>query len=221
MSTTTNTTICRHEMAMKRLNRYRWGAALFFGIPAALFMSLAITQLLRDLALDRSEQIAEASVTDWKSPGRKDPGHSIRYTFVVDGAEANYSDSTGRQNLWVQIPEPVWGQTKVTRTISVRYVPGNIKNNAPACNPVSLANSLGILALGFLSMVLAVAIWWRSPESDEEYDVRRDKGDDEEDDDMEDGKECGENRNPKHETRNNPQIPKMKIPNGDAMRLDA
>ena len=138
------------------IKRYRLIITVFFGIPAIMFTALAVPQIKSDLALQQSEHIVKARVTDWQIS----PKYSIRYTFVIDGVEASHSDSTGRKNLWASIPENVWRETKTTGAVDVRYDPANIFSNTPVCKPVRFVDTFAALGLGILCFVIAAAVWF-------------------------------------------------------------
>ena len=135
---------------------------LIFGVAGILFTGLAVPQIINDRALRQSEHIVEARVTKWDIEGEEGgiKKHQIRYTFVVDGAEASFSDATRRKNLWVPVTEDVWHKTKATRTIEVRYDPANIFNNALASDPIKSVDTFVALGLGILCLAIAVAAWF-------------------------------------------------------------
>ena len=148
------------EINVRANTRHRLIATAVLSIPTILFTALAIPQIKSDRVLRESDHVIEARVTDWQITTKGGKKHDIRYAFTVDGVEASHSDATGRANLWVSIPEDIWHQTKTTRTIDVRYDPGNIFNNLPACKSPSYADTYAALVMGILCFLIIVAIWF-------------------------------------------------------------
>ncbi|MCL1926303.1 MAG: hypothetical protein FWF95_04095 [Syntrophorhabdaceae bacterium] len=138
---------------------YRLIISAFLGVSAILLTALAISEIRNFRLLRQSEHVVEARVTDWRTFTKGGRRYCIRYTFVVDGAEASHADSTGRKNLWTKVPEDVWHKTKTTRTIDVRYVPDNIFNNIPVCMPIRFVNAYAAIGLGVMCFVMAVVMW--------------------------------------------------------------
>ena len=95
---------------------------------------LALNDFARDARL-RAEGVArDAEVLEARTSHSTRAGTTYELRYVVDdgqGRRAGASDSTGRRDLWVPVPEPEWQAARRTGRLRVRVVPGEPTLNAP------------------------------------------------------------------------------------------
>ena len=110
---------------------------------------------LAALGVERDAEVLEARTSH---STRRGTIHELRYQ--VDDSQghlAGGSDSTGRSDLWMPVPEPEWQAARRTGRLRVRVVPGEPTLNAPASAPSPPLGELvaGGVVTGLLQLAAA------------------------------------------------------------------
>jgi hypothetical protein len=128
---------------------------VFLGIPLGLFLIIfGGMGVIQEINLSSQGKIVEATITDTQTytDSNGQDNYEVRYQFTVNGTTYSHADSTGRQNLWVTLPD----QT-ANNTLEVIYLPGNPWVNRPT-DSKSMESSLIAFIAGLIFFPLGAFI---------------------------------------------------------------
>ena len=133
---------------------------LLCGGLALLFAALSAGESARLAALLMTGHSAQSTVVDTRvmHSRRTGPSHELRYRLA---SGAGHSDTTGRADLWVSLPQPEWEAARRSGQLTVRVSDAWPGLSAPAAG---LGAQAGDLAAGWVMAgicgLITVAVGW-------------------------------------------------------------
>jgi len=144
-----------------RLRKATLPVLLLVALVGVAILALGAREIVRDARLGAGASRTAARVTASATRRtRAGTDYQLRYAFDVRGTTYRFTDATGRDDLWADVPADEWIDARARHTLAVRFVPDDPSINAPASATRRTGDHVAGIVLGAVIALFALITPW-------------------------------------------------------------
>ena len=123
-----------------------------------LLMTLTLLEVVRYVELSKSIEVQGRVTHKREIKGTRNRSYDIQYVFTVGETKYTASDASGREDLWISIPNDIFNTLEIDSTILIAYSPENPKINRPIVSHLRIGDIIAGGILGFILLGLGLML---------------------------------------------------------------